>query len=716
MTRREGTTGPERVQAIMAPRSIAIVGASDRIGPARKVLANLKTVGFEGPVYLVNRSKRFVDNIPTFPSLEAVPDPPDLVVVAVNSAASVEVVASAARIGSRGVVLLAAGFDETGDGGAQLTKAVVAARGELSLIGPNCLGFVNLEDRVAAYSGPLVEPAIAGVVGLISNSGAMACSLTGAASERNIRFSYVVTTGNQLDLGVVEFVGYLAARPNVRVIACYLEGFEDGRGLLEAFALASEVGKCVIVLKAGRSAAGGEAARTHTGVLAGSAVVQADLFAQHRVLMAADPEEFLALIELAGTIRRPIGTRIGAITISGGERLLLADAGEEIGVSFAPLAEATSAELKRILPSYATVANPLDTTGAGIVEGEPKTHAAAALVMARDPNVDLLLACQDVKNGWGEEARTGQLFLDGVVAAHQAGSEAGKVVVVISPTTGEVDARAREYLFKHSLPCLMGLRPGMLAIAKYLRPESEVTTSPRRTSSPVGEVSAATWLSNRDVIERLSSAGIRFWPTRYARTLSESIRAADELGYPVVLKLEGQIPHRTRFGGVRVGLRNANAVEVAWEELLKAASANDLDVSELAVQAMAFGVAELFVGGLVDEQFGPIVLVGFGGTEVELGSDVVVGLAPLGLDEAEELIGRAPCYDLLGRLGGHGNEVRTEIARVVSAVSQMITEAGVRAIDINPLLVLSGDIAVVDAKIVVDTGPGESRAPLLRPS
>ncbi len=687
-----------RVGALLSASSVAVVGASDRMGPGRKVVENLGRLGFSGPVYVVNRRGVPVANKEAWTSLEELPGVPDLVVVAVNSAASPSVVAQAAKMGAHGAVLLASGFSETGEQGARLSGEVLAARGAMSLVGPNCLGFLDLTTGVGAYSGPIVEPAVPGNVALVSNSGAMACTLSGAAAERRIHFSHLVTTGNQLDLAIADFVHFFASSPVVQVIACYVEGFDDGRALLDAFDKARANGKTVTLLKGGRSKTGGEAARTHTGAIAGLASVQADLFGQYGVLLADDPDEFLTLMELGSRLDRLGRTpRIGAVTISGGERLLFADAAEEAGLVFAPLADETVQAVSAGLPPFAMASNPLDTTGAGIVDGDREAHAAAVLALAADPSVDLLVACQDAKNGWVAATQESQLFLDAVVCAAEAGVKTGTPVVVVSPTTGIVDRRAREELASRGIPCLTGLGQSMRALAKYAR----VGALDRPLRTPLGARAADTGsrLDVRTVIKRLALHGLDHWPTRFVRDAREAVEAAGELGFPVVLKLESGLAHRRAVGGVRMGLFDADAVYSAWAELTQAAVAAGLTSTEMSVQPTAVAEVELFVGALKDEQFGPIVLLGRGGTDVESSDAFVVGLAPLGSDRAAEMARRLP----RGLVPVDDPEVVAQLVNVLSSVSEIISEPDVRAVDVNPLLLLAdGTVAIVDAKIVVD--------------
>jgi acyl-CoA synthetase (NDP forming) len=685
------------------------------------VVRNLATVGFKGSVFLVNRSHRVVAGVPAFASLEDLPQTPEMIVVAVNQRATVEIVREASALGIPGAVLLAAGFREVGEVGAKLETELMDARGSMSLVGPNCLGFANYADCFAPYSGPLLEQKHCGNVALVSNSGALACTLTGAAAERRISFSHVVTMGNQADLGLADFVEYFATKPLVEVIACYVEGFDDGRAVLSAVRAATEAGKLVVVLKAGRTRLGGRAARTHTGALAGSALVQEGLFSRAGVVMARDLEELLALIELGSRSPRLAGRRVGVITTSGGERLLLADAVEENRMELAELSEASKTEMQELLPAFATVANPLDTTGAGIFEGDVKTHYAAARVMALDPDVDVLLASYDAKNGWVESSQSAPAFVDGVMAAHRAGIEAGKPVVVISLTTGNVDSVARDYLEESGVACLMGLHPAMRAVSLLLERSQAGAGGGPRSSSPsapeegsVGTVVGASALAlgqreavqleHAAAIERLTAAGLPGWDSVTAIEEQAAASAAAELGYPVAMKWDANVAHRARIGGVALNLKSEEDVRQAWRALISRARELDIDCGGLVVQPMVEGGLELFVGAVQDQQFGPIVLFGLGGVRVEEVGQVAVGLVPMTRADAESLVAGSPCAGILQAREDGGQLDRTTIVDAILAVAQVIGDPGVLAIDVNPLIALPRALAIVDCKVIVDPG------------
>jgi len=717
-----GYRGVDRVARLLEARSVAVVGASDSPGPGRNVVRNLDALGFSGRVFLVNKSRPVVNGVPAFPSLEELPAIPELVVVAVNQRATVEIVRSAASLGVPGAVLLAAGFRETGAEGAELESELIAGRGSMSFVGPNCLGFANYASGFAPYSGPLMEQKHAGNVALVSNSGALACTLTGAAAERRISFSHVVTMGNQADLGLADYVEYFATSPLVEVIACYVEGFDDGRAVLSAVRAAEAQGKLVVLLKAGRTRLGGRAARTHTGALAGSALVQDSLFSHVGVVLAKDLEELLALIELGSRSPRLAGRRVGVITTSGGERLLLADAVEENRLELAELSEVSKSELQALLPAFATVANPLDTTGAGIFEGDVKTHYAAARVMALDPDVDVLLASYDAKNGWVESAQSAPAFVDGVMAAHRAGTESGKPVVVISLTTGSVDSLARDYVEENNVACLMGLQPAMRAVSLLLQRSQAKTgdvASPR-TDHAHGDGSAGTvagaselargaregvQLAHAAALERLRDAGLGGWDSVTATDEDAVVAAAGELGYPVALKWDANVAHRARTGGVALGLRSEQAVRGAWRDLMARAGELGIDCDGLVVQAMVEGGLELFVGGLRDQQFGPIVLFGLGGIQVEEVGQIAVALAPLTRADAEALIASSPCATVIEAREDGGLLDRGAVVDAILATAELIVDPAVLAVDVNPLIALPHGLAVVDCKLIVDPGP-----------
>jgi acetate---CoA ligase (ADP-forming) len=450
---------------------------------------------------------------------------------------------------------------------------------------------------------------------------------------------------------------------------------------------------------------GGAAARTHTGTLAGSASIQESLWRQHNVLLAEDLEEFLALVELCSRCPIPSGARLGVLTISGGERLMLADAAESVGLTLSDIGEDTASALKDLLPSYAAVSNPLDTTGAGLVEGDSRVHAAAARLLANDPSVDILLMCQDSKNGWVQRDQQATLFWDAIRSAWEAISDIGKPVVVISPTTGQVDERARLYLDAHNIPHLFGLRTGMAALAQFVHSYCGVGVQPSTPAVHTGRAgSTAAAMSGYDALRYLADRGVPVWPVELARSEEEAVRMAKRAGYPVVLKIDAPgLLHRTEVDGVRLNLMDEESVRLAWRALA-AQDERESSPCTVLVQRMAPGGVELFVGGVWDEQFGPVVLCGAGGVLAEFVGDVGAGLAPLDRELAMRLLAATRVERLLKGWRGAPPCDTDAVVDVLIGVSKVLAERGVLAIDVNPLIAHSSGVALVDAKLIVRDG------------
>lgn len=694
----------DKCVALLNPGSIAVAGASDRPGPGNRVVSNLIAGRFQGPLYLVNRNHDRIAGIPAYPSLEALPETPELVIAAVDREAAAEVVGTAAAAGSPACLLLAAGFGESDERGRELEQRVRESAQEMALMGPNCLGYVNLEANVAAYSGPLMEPYDCGSVALVSNSGALACTLTGIAAERGIRFSYVITTGNGINVNLAGYVRYLSTRPVVNVIACYVEGFQDGRQLLDAFDMARANGKHVVLLKAGRSVAGREAAKSHTAALAGSDAIQQDLWRQHDILLADDLEEFTALIQICSRYPSRKRARLGIVTISGGERLMLADAAERFGLPLATLAPETLRELSDLLPFYASPSNPLDTTGAGLVERDSTVHAAAVRILAQDPSVDMIVVSQDIKNGWIQSEHRSDLFYDGIVASTEALSTIDKPPLFLSPTVGEVDLRARAYLIGQESTLLLGLAPGLGSLSKFLRSRTHVAQA-KITAGEWKGASQSEAVTGYFAMERLRQAGVEVWPTMRVESEDDAAAAATRLGYPAVLKLDGLgLLHRTEQQGVSLDLRDEATVRLAFRELLSKGKEQGLVEPAVLVQRLVGTGVEVFAGGIRDEQFGPIVLVGSGGILTELIDDAIAALAPLDIKGASDLLRRTKVYSLLdGWRGGQKIDIMP-LCRTLSAISEVIAQPDISALDVNPLIVRNEGVALVDAKLLL-TGP-----------
>ena len=414
------------LRPLFLPRSLAVVGASEKPGPGSMVLVNARPSGFTGPVYAVNPRYSQVHGHPCFPRLSELPEVPECVAVAVPSALVPGVVREAAEVGARSVVVYGSGFAEIGPDGQALQRELqaIAARYDLPVCGPNCLGPINLQAGYAAYSAPLPEILPRGRVGAVVQSGSVCIGLLN--SGRGVGFSHLVSSGNEAVTECADYIRYFVGDPNTDVIVAFVEGFRNPAKLADAARLAAEAHKPIIVVKVGRSELSRRAVQAHTGALAGSDAVHDAFFRRHGIIRVHDLDEMLETAQLFLSSRLPRGPGVGLITVSGGQVGLVTDLAEEEGIVFPELAAETLAQVKSQLPAFSNVGNPLDAWGNGDLAG---AYPRCLEAVARDPAVDLVAVCQDAPAGLGKrQAATYQHVARAAAGIARSSSQTGGVL------------------------------------------------------------------------------------------------------------------------------------------------------------------------------------------------------------------------------------------------------------------------------------------------
>jgi acetyl-CoA synthetase len=504
---------------LLAPRSVAVVGASDRPGSyGGEALLNLSRVGFPGRVYAVNPRRASVHGVRCHAALEDLPEAPDAVVVAIPAAGAPAVVEAVGAIGGGGAVVFAAGFAEMAEGGAKLQGALAEAarRHDLPVCGPNGNGIVALHDHVALW-GDAVGPREPGPVALVSQSGNVA--VNALAARRGLRLHTVVSCGNQAVLGAAEFLAALAQRDGVRAVALYLEDDGDGEGWCAALERCARAGVGVAVLKAGSSRAGAAAARAHTGAVAGDQRVIRALFEEAGAAWAEDPHDLLELAKaLSVTGARGAGRRLAVMTCSGGDSSVAADHAEALGVPLPELAPETVERLRTVLPAAATPANPLDYTA--LLWNDPQALRALLLTLADDPGVDQLLVLYDQAAGAdGAATETWGAVLEAVRSAAVDSASPVAVAATLPELLSDADAAG---LQAQGTPALGGLRTGMRCVRALGAPAAdpvrvaEIGAAARRAGGgPHGA-----WLAEHEATALLREAGV---PVLDGRTAPEGV-------------------------------------------------------------------------------------------------------------------------------------------------------------------------------------------------
>ncbi len=695
----------DSLTALLHPRSIAIIGASD--DPARiggRPLAYTRDAGFAGRISPVNPRRATVQNLPAFPTIADVPEPVDTAIIAVPAPAVVETAEACAVAGVKAAVIFSAGFAETGGDGRRRQDALsaIAAASGMRIVGPNCLGVYNAETGFYGTFTTTLEAArpVPGGVGLVSQSGAYGSHLSLLATRRRIGIRFWVTTGNECDVDVAETIGWLARHPGISVIVAYVEGVADRGRLLAALAAARERGKPVILQKVGRTAIGADAVRSHTATLAGSDAVYDGVFRQFGVHRARDAEEMLDVAYAATFGAFPATRRVGLMSISGGVGVQMADEAVACGLDVTPMSDRAQARLKAQLP-YASPRNPVDITAQAF------------------NNLDLIRSNLDVMLAEGA--------YDAIVAFFTFVAAAEGMVNPIREMMRDARRRHPDRLLVLSIvgppaivqryeaagcPVFEDPSRAVRAVAalarlreSFDRPATAPAVAPATIPlppPPIGEAAAG---------RIFADAGLPVVESRLCGTGRDAAQAAAEFGCPVALKIASpDIAHKSDAGGVALGLATADAVTRAFAAVIgRARSAHpDAHFDGVLVSPMVTGGVEMILGVQDDPTFGPVVMCGLGGVFVEALEDVSFRAAPFDAAEAHRMLRELQGFPLLAGARGRPPGDVDALAAALAALSRFAAaHAGqLDSAELNPVLVRPAGQGVValDALLVPKAG------------
>ncbi len=685
---------------LMAPSSIAVVGANDRPGSyAYQTLVNLDAIGFRGEVWGVNPKRREVLGRECVPTVGDLPAAVDAVVVAIPAAGVPEVIE---QVGSRGcgaAVVFSSGFAEIA-GGRPLQDELVAAarRHHLPVCGPNCNGLVAMHGRVCMW-GDALTPREPGPVAFISQSGNVA--INALASRRGVRFHTVVTSGNQAVVGAAEYLEYLAAQDGLRAVAMYLED-DIGPELCEGLARCVEQGVRVVVLKVGTSPAGARAAAAHSAALAGDQRIFRSLIEEAGAVWAQDAHE---LLELAKTLAVPVrsaptaGDRraqgLAIMTCSGGDSAQGADEASQVGMLVPSLTAASESRLQELLPSAATAANPLDYTS--MIWGETEALAELVVTMGEDPAIDQLLVFYDQLPGLDAAGEASwRAVREGIVS----GAARSPVPTMVCSTLPElIDDDDAWWFAQAGVPAVAGLRTGLRCVAARDTPEGdaarlrEIATAARTAATSGG---AAFWLGEHEAKELLRAAGVPVVAGRPVGDARDAVAALHELGGAIVLKLSARsIQHKSELGGLELDLRSEAEVRAAFERLAGLAASHRGTV--LAEQMAPPGL-ELLVAARTGAVV-PALVVGIGGIWTELLDRVVIIPLPADAVRIERALRRASFAPLLEEMRGTRPVDVGAAARLAERTGRLLLEQGLVEIELNPVLAWERGAVALDALV-----------------
>lgn len=678
-------------ESFFNPKSVAIVGASQHKGKVGyEILKSLIDGGYEGQIYPVNPKAEPIEGLRCYPDLESIGKVPDLVIIIVPAKIVPAVMKQCERVKARSVIIITAGFREVGKEGRQLEEQVIriAKQAGIRIIGPNCLGVIVPENKLnASFGGDLPK---VGYIGYLSQSGALLTAILDMANAGGIGFSKLVSIGNKADINELHLMKALGSDPSTKVIAGYLESINEGDDFVREAERISQT-KPILLIKSGGTQAGANAASSHTGSLAGSETAYESAFKRAGIIRCDSIKQQFAYAQAFANQPLPAGAAVAVITNAGGPGIMAADSIERRGLTFAKMTEKTVNELAAVLPPAANLYNPIDVLGDALAD----RYEHALSIVLDDPNVDIVLvlltpqamteAAETAKAivkiseqkagkpvlacflGASKVAEGVRILRDGKIPQYDAADSAVETISIMT-----------DYQRWRSRP----KRVVKLFPVNRRKVENIVERHLRQGIREVGETESK---------EILEAYGFVTPKGSIATTAEQAASIANQLGYPVVLKIwSPDILHKSDVGGVRVGINSEQEVKDSFDLMMyrvpkKMPEANILGVL---VQEMCKGGKEVILGMNRDPHFGPLMMFGMGGIMVEVLKDVSFYLAPLTSDEARQMLINTKTYQMLKGVRGQEGVDIERIAEGLQRLSQLVTEfPQIQEMDINPYVV-----------------------------
>lgn len=717
---------PHPLDAFFLPKTIALIGAKDTLGSVgRTIMLNLMSESFKGCLYPINPKRKEVFGLKCYPDLQSLPEKIDLAVIATPAITVPGVIAECVESNVKAAIVISAGFKELGHAGLELERQLLneAQKGNLRIIGPNCLGVMNpLHGLNATFAKGM---ALSGNIAFISQSGAMCTAVLDWSFRERIGFSAFVSIGSMADVDWGDLINYLGQDPVTESILVYMETIGDPRSFLSA---AREIAleKPIIVIKPGRSQEAAQAAASHTGSLAGSDEVFEAAMERVGVLRVDTISQLFNMASVLGRQPKPQGSRLAIVTNAGGPSVLATDATILEGASLAQLDASSVQQLNQFLPAAWSHGNPVDILG----DANPERYAKTIDVLTRDPNIDGILAVlspQDMTDpvGTAECLRPYAHLKDKpILASWMGGDFVSKGIEILSrsgiPTFEYPDdaawSFAKMWQYTENLQSLYETPLSHESI--FLLEEKSPAKQAAKLIRHVHE-QKRTLLTEAESKQLLGVYGLPVVETAVAHDVKSAIAIAERIGYPVVLKLHSQtITHKSDVGGVKLNLESGEDVKQAFHEIKEAVSkkCSSSDFEGVTVQPMVKSEGfELILGSSVDPQFGPILLFGSGGILVEIFKDRALGLPPLNLTLARKLMQKTKIYQALQGTRGKTAVNLEQLEEILVRFSLLIVEnRWIKECDINPLIASSSGIVALDARIILhDPSVTEAKLPKL---
>jgi len=704
------------IEAIMNPRSIAVVGATNRPGSVGlAVFRNILCAGFQGVLYPVNLKAKSIQSVRAYPSLMDIPDEVDLTVIIVPAEIVPSILDEAGQKQVKGAIVITAGFKEVGGHGVELEnhlKEVVAKYG-IRLVGPNCLGVINNNQKVRMNASFATKMPKAGNIAFISQSGALCTAVLDYAEGRDIGFSKFISFGNKADVSEIDLLRYLKDDPDTDVILMYLEDITNGREFLEtARQITWDVRKPMLAIKSGRSAEGARAAASHTGSLAGSDNAYDAIFHQSGILRVEGVDELFNCALAFAKQPIPKGNRIAIVTNAGGPGIMATDAAIRHKLKIATLSEETKQKLRQELPPTASIQNPVDVIG----DATHERYEAAIRHVLMDENVDGAI----------------------VILSPQAMTDILETAEIVPRVTKDIDkpvlcsfmgivdvSQGIQYLQKHGIPnyafpeaavrsmASMAFYAGLLSLD---RRQVRRVAADRDTATAVIKKKLAGkdsyYMSEKEANEILQCYGFPVLKSVLLKDSSQVDEAAEDIIFPVAMKISSpDIVHKFDAGGIRLKIRTKQDARKAFEDIIGNIKKfkPSAKIDGVIMERMAKRGVEVILGAVRDPEFGPICMFGLGGTFVEAMKDVTFRLAPMWEISAEIMIRSIKAYSILKGVRGAPPCDIDSIKDCILRLSQMVTDhPEIAELDINPLIVYpEGQGCVVADSRILLKNPGQ---------
>ena len=699
------------LDAIFKPKRVAIVGASDSqstVGYA--VLRNMVGAGFDGVVYPVNAKRESVQGIAAYKSVLEVPNTPDLAVICTPAPSVKGLVKQCAEAGIKGVVIISAGFRETGEAGLkeELEIAEIARQADMRVVGPNCLGVIT--PRLGLNASFTVGMPGDGHIAFISQSGALGTSVLDWAVRKGIGLSHFVSVGNMMDTGFPDLIDYFGQDPRTRSLILYIESIKDARRFVSA-ARAFSKKMPIIAYKAGRFAESAAAAASHTGALMGADDVHDAVFRRSGIERVFAIDDLFDCAELLARHKPPKSSRLAIVTNAGGPGVMATDALLAGGGQLATLQGETIDKLNTCMPAAWSHGNPVDVLG----DATSTRYADAVKIVREDPGVDAMLVIL-----------TPQAMTDDQETARVLGETgANSAKPILGAWLGGASViQGREILTRHNIPSYpspeRAIR-GYMHLVNYAKNIQTLYETPaavpirdvvnKELVGPLADKPGAT-LSEIDSKQIFKDFDIPVAMAEPASDVEQAVALAEQMGYPVVMKVRSpQITHKTDVGGVALGLQDAEAVRGAYRRITELAAKHrpDADIEGVSIQPMIRnrdGV-EMILGVKKDPVFGSVLLAGMGGVTAEVLQDRVLGIPPLTEALARRMLESLKCWPILNGYRGRPPVKVDKLIEVLIHLSFLVTQTpNIKELDINPLMVSPEGVIALDARIITDDSPG----------